>query len=110
MGQRVSTTKKTVFRVNTHLVEASQGESILEACLRAGVAVEHSCGGMGSCGTCRVFVTQGLDTLDARNELESEMAVDRDFPAHERLSCQTIPVDGLRVVTTDTSVSAKAEE
>lgn len=107
MASVVSTAKKTSFQIDDRVIEAAPEENVLEACLRVGHPVEHSCGGMGSCGTCRVFVMAGLQALDARNEVEAEMAADRGFNADERLSCQTIPVDGLKLKTPRRPVTAE---
>ncbi|MFM6929338.1 MAG: 2Fe-2S iron-sulfur cluster-binding protein [Bdellovibrio sp.] len=70
-------------------------QSVLDVALRAGLALNHTCGGFGTCGTCRVFVREGLENLPPRNEVESEMAEDRGFKDCERLACQTPPLDGL---------------
>lgn len=75
----------------------SQSATILEALLELKVEIDHSCGGNGSCGTCRVFVEAGLEKLDLRNEVEAEIAHDRGFSANERLSCQTQVKDQIAV-------------
>lgn len=74
---------------------SQKDHSVLDVALRAKVALNHTCGGYGTCGTCRVFVTQGLEKLGPRNDIEAEMAQDRAFQASERLACQIEPVDGL---------------
>ncbi|UXR66264.1 (2Fe-2S)-binding protein [Bdellovibrio bacteriovorus] len=76
---------------------SQKDQSVLDVALRAKVALNHTCGGNGTCGTCRVFVIQGLEKLGPRNEIEAEMAQDRVFQASERLACQMEPVDGLVV-------------
>lgn len=76
-------------------VDASHGETILAAGLRGKVQIPHSCGGNGTCGTCRVWVIEGLDQLPQRNEVEQEMADDRMFSENERLCCQNYAVSGL---------------
>lgn len=63
--------------------------TILELALKAKIEISNSCGGNGTCGTCLVKVKQGLENLPARNEIESEMAIDRCWSHEERLSCQT---------------------
>ncbi len=83
------------FLPENRLVDASHDESVLEAALRAGVELSHSCGGNGTCGTCRVWVREGLASLPARNEVEQEMAEERGFQPQERLCCQNPPVPGL---------------
>lgn len=83
------------FLPENKLVEASQEDSILEAALRAGIEISHSCGGNGTCGTCRVWVREGLELLPPRNEVEQELANDRAFKAAERLCCQNQACPGL---------------
>lgn len=77
------------------IVEASHGETVLEALLRRKIELDHSCGGGGTCGTCRIFVVAGLDRLPPRNEIENEFAEERGFAENERLACQTTAIEGL---------------
>jgi 2Fe-2S ferredoxin len=63
-------------------------KSLLQHLLNQKLEISHSCGGMGTCGTCRVIVLEGLEELGSRNEVEQEMASDRGFEAVERLACQ----------------------
>lgn len=78
------------------VVEASQSDaSILDSALRAGLSINHSCGGNGTCGTCRVWVVKGLEKMGPRGEIEKEIAEDRGFAPQERLCCQNPPLDGL---------------
>jgi 2Fe-2S ferredoxin len=71
--------------------------SVLDVALRAGIAIDHTCGGHATCGTCMVNVVEGWEKLGPRDELELEMAADRGFADHERLACQIRPVSGLVV-------------
>lgn len=71
-------------------VEASQDMTVLEALVRENIDIDHSCGGMGSCGTCRIFIVSGESNLSDRSDIELEMAQDRGFAVNERLSCQSI--------------------
>jgi 2Fe-2S ferredoxin len=77
------------------IVHASQKQTILEALIEAEIDIDHSCGGMATCGTCRVFVDQGLETFEVRNELELEISRDRNFAKNERLACQNLVKAGL---------------
>jgi ferredoxin, 2Fe-2S len=75
----------------------SHEQSVLEVALKNGIEIPHSCGAMGSCTTCRVFVEKCPSPLPPRNELEHDIAEMRGFADQERLSCQLPPVDGLVV-------------
>lgn len=74
---------------SNRIVAASQGENLLQALLKANVEISHSCGGMGTCGTCRVLINSfNCDRLAGRTEVESEIATMREFTSRERLACQ----------------------
>lgn len=70
-------------------LKVKKEETLLEACLSHEIEIDHSCEGGASCGTCRVIITEGLETLHERNSLEQDMADDRNFKPEERLACQT---------------------
>lgn len=87
-----------VFLPDEFVVEVSQkDENLLESALRAGFPLDHSCGGNGTCTTCRVIVEEGAEYLEPRNEIEQEMADDRNFAVNERLSCQIKPTGPMRL-------------
>ncbi|MES2770294.1 MAG: 2Fe-2S iron-sulfur cluster-binding protein [Bdellovibrionota bacterium] len=71
--------------------------SILELLLKHDINIDHSCGGMGSCGTCRILVKSDLKVLPERNEVELERAEDLQFEADERLACQLCPLNNLKI-------------
>lgn len=77
--------------------EVSEGETLLEAGLRSGVAFAHACGGRAKCSTCRIWVTEGLNGCHERNELESAMAERLGFSPEVRLACQLRPDTDLGV-------------
>lgn len=71
------------------VVVSQKDHCVLDVALRAGIPLDHTCGGNGTCGTCLVDVVSGLELLGPRNEIEAEMAQDREFKDSERLACQT---------------------
>ncbi|MBN8540622.1 MAG: (2Fe-2S)-binding protein [Deltaproteobacteria bacterium] len=83
------------FGVEHHLA-ATAGKTILDIAVENSVEMAHSCGGMGSCGTCRIRLHADLGAIPAMEEVEEEMAIDRGFLPDERLSCQIeIPSGGV---------------
>jgi 2Fe-2S ferredoxin len=77
-------------------VSASQrDETVLQVAIRNKIHLSHTCGGFGTCGTCRVFIKEGLEKMPPRNEIEQEIASDRSFQDFERLACQCSPINGL---------------
>lgn len=72
-----------------------KADNLLELLLNNKVDVFNSCGGNGTCGTCRVIIEENLEKLPPRNEIELEFADMRRFEKNERLCCQIKPIDGL---------------
>lgn len=70
-------------------LEASPEDTILEVTLRAQIPHTHVCGGRARCSTCRVYVQEGLENLQPRNEQEHALAESLGFPSDVRLACQT---------------------
>jgi class 3 adenylate cyclase/nitrite reductase/ring-hydroxylating ferredoxin subunit len=73
------------------------GETILEASLRAGIPHVHACGGRAQCSTCRVWILEGLEHCSERSELERAIAGPLRFGPEVRLACQTKVSGDLRL-------------
>lgn len=72
------------------------GETVLEACSRHGIPHAHACGGRAMCSTCRIWVLDGLENCDARNEAEARLAERLLFGEEIRLGCQTTVTGDVR--------------
>jgi len=89
------------FQPGSKSAEFDPAQTVLEVALSTGIGLSHSCGGMASCGTCRIEVIRGVERLEPRNEVEAEMASAFGWRSDERLACQTLAVDGLVVMVPD---------
>lgn len=89
-------TKFVIFLPEERQLPFIEGDTLLEIAEFHRLGLAHSCGGMGSCGTCRVFVEGANEDVPAREGLEQEMADNRGFHDNERLACQLLAVPGLR--------------
>lgn len=74
--------------MNEKKINSDSSQSILRAALDKGIAHTNVCGGRGKCSTCRILVTEGLENLYPRNEVETNMALKKGFPQNVRLACQ----------------------
>lgn len=76
------------------VIEANVGETICDAALRQGIAIEHACEKSCACTTCHVVVREGFDSLNELDELEEDM-LDKAWglEAESRLSCQAVVAD-----------------
>jgi 2Fe-2S ferredoxin len=62
---------------------------IREAGIQAGVLIASTCGGVGSCGLCKVKIVAGAEHLTPMTALEVGKLGNVFFITKERLSCQT---------------------
>ncbi len=69
-----------------------QAGSVLSVLLRAGVDIEHACGGVVACSTCHVYVQRGLSTANEAIEEEEDMLDHAPaLRSTSRLACQCVP-------------------
>ncbi|HZJ95587.1 MAG TPA: ISC system 2Fe-2S type ferredoxin [Thiopseudomonas sp.] len=76
------------------VVDASPGETIMDAALRNGIEIEHACEMSCACTTCHVIVREGFESLDESDDLEDDM-LDKAWGLEpdSRLSCQAVVAD-----------------
>lgn len=69
--------------------DAPEGQTICDALLKHGIAIEHACEQSCACTTCHVVIKQGLDSLDEAEEKEEDMLdMAWGLTPQSRLSCQ----------------------
>lgn len=99
----MATIKITDTNGISHLIEGSEGWTVMEVAKRNNIAgIEAECGGACACATCHVYVASDwVDKLQQPSDAELEML---DFAsnrqAHSRLSCQLVitrAFDGLEL-------------
>ncbi|MGF1784731.1 ISC system 2Fe-2S type ferredoxin [Photobacterium swingsii] len=71
------------------VLEAEEGQTVLDVALKNGIAIEHACEKSCACTTCHVIVREGFDSLDESDELEDDM-LDKAWglEPESRLGCQ----------------------
>lgn len=77
---------KVTFQPDGLSVHVLRGTSILEAAGEAGIIIDTPCGGNGTCGKCRVKITEGVPEP---NELEKEVFSADEIKNGLRLACQS---------------------
>jgi len=76
--------------------------SLLDIALAHGVAIEHTCGGVGACSTCHVIVRAGMANLSPADDEELDrVELAPGCTLNSRLACQA-------VVAGDVTVEAPA--
>ncbi len=66
-----------------------EGDTILDATLRAHIAHAHACGGQAKCSTCRVWILEGMENVSPLEDDERRLAEPLGFGPEVRLACQT---------------------
>lgn len=84
---------------NERTFTLSVGQSILEAAMAQGLALDHACGGVCACSTCHVRIPRGLECFSEASEDELDQLDEaRGTGLDSRLGCQArlerVPADG----------------
>ncbi|MDX1958114.1 MAG: peroxidase family protein [Leptospiraceae bacterium] len=77
--------------------DETKKHTILELSNANSIPHIQACGGKARCSTCRVIITQGIESIPERNEKEMTLARKKGFENNIRLACQTIPQSNLKV-------------
>ena len=85
------------FKPDGKEVEARDGETILQAALRAEIPLAHICGGNARCSTCRVVILEGVENSLPPNEAEKKIASLLRFDPSVRLACQTVATGDIKL-------------
>ncbi len=91
---KTTTSKKAKVHFNPDNVDivVEQGENLLQAAIAAGVRIHASCGGMGTCGTCKVVVEKGEVQTTRTDKISGE-----EFQRGVRQACQSRVLSDLTV-------------
>lgn len=76
------------------VIEAKKGDTICDAALANGIAIEHACEKSCACTTCHVIVREGFNSLEEAEETEEDL-LDKAWglEPESRLSCQAKVAD-----------------
>jgi 2Fe-2S ferredoxin len=92
MAQKSVKTHKLTFvagAIAPIVVDARDGDSILDSALNSDVPLQHACGGFCACTTCHVQVKDGGERLSTiEGEEEERLASLEGYTPVSRLGCQ----------------------
>ncbi len=73
------------------VVEAKEGDILIEVAQDQGIEIEHACEMSCACTTCHVIVREGFDSLKESDETEDDL-LDKAWglEPNSRLSCQVV--------------------
>jgi uncharacterized 2Fe-2S/4Fe-4S cluster protein (DUF4445 family) len=90
------TTHTVVFEPIGRKGECSDEESLLECARNLGIGISSVCAGRGTCGTCRVQLTEG--SLSEPTDSELAKLSKKDLNDGWRLACQASPMSDCQVI------------
>lgn len=85
-------TKRVRFLPYDVEILVPKGQNLLEAAITAGIYINASCGGQGTCGRCKVLIEKGEVETKRMEGLSEE-----EFNKGYRQACQTTILDDLEV-------------
>jgi uncharacterized 2Fe-2S/4Fe-4S cluster protein (DUF4445 family) len=74
---------KALFKPDEKVVSVERGTRVLDASIKAGVDINSSCGGKGTCKKCKVIV-EGPTETDSQSKIDQEL-MEKGY----HLACQT---------------------
>lgn len=81
---------RVTFLPENITIEVPRGTTIQEAVEKSGAGLPFGCR-MGSCGTCRCLVKQGMENLNPKTEAECDLFETlTSVGKTERLGCQLV--------------------
>lgn len=86
------------------------GQSLLEICLKHGIALRHDCGGVCACSTCHLYVNVGENALEEVSRREKDFIKRAVSPQLDsRLGCQCILVENGEQVNLEITIPDQAK-
>ena len=92
VSTKTLTLTETFFQPEVNLeigVKSSNPVTLLAIFNANKVSINQSCGGNGTCGTCRVEIVHNSDLIQPPSDYERESIQELALKSSERLSCQT---------------------
>lgn len=79
---------EVIFLPSGISVKAVKGKSLLDLAFENDIIIEHNCGGLCACTSCKVIVKDGISLLEKKTGEETRLLSDAVFGEEEyRLSC-----------------------
>ena len=73
------------------LENITNGQTILEVCLKHKIDLQHNCGGVCACSTCHIYLLNGEEFLEEMSVREKHfIARSRNPKSNSRLGCQCL--------------------
>jgi uncharacterized 2Fe-2S/4Fe-4S cluster protein (DUF4445 family) len=77
--------------------------SILDAAKTLGIDLSSLCGGIGTCGKCKIRIEKGMEQLNPATEQELKHLTEEEIKGNYRLACQVKPTKSIVVYVPERS-------
>jgi ferredoxin, 2Fe-2S len=82
---------RIVFLPYDSAVTGEKGKSLLDIAFENDVLIEHNCGGLCACTSCKVLIKKNMRLLKEKSPEEKNILSDAGFKEDEyRLSCRCV--------------------
>lgn len=96
---------KVTFKPFEKTIEISSGQNLFDIAKKAGIELNSSCGGEGTCGKCKVIVKEGKFKAASFTKL-SQSEIEKGYV----LACQTEPMTDLLIDVPPESIMRKGQK
>lgn len=81
--------QKVVFLPSNSVALGEKGKTLLDLAFENDIVIEHNCGGLCACTSCRILIKKGSNSLSKKSGQEAEILNSAGFTGEEnRLSCR----------------------
>ena len=79
---------EVVFLPSGITINAVKDKSLLDLAFENDIIIEHNCGGLCACTSCKIVIKEGMNLIEKKTEEETRLLSDAGFAREEyRLSC-----------------------
>ena len=100
---------KVIFEPISKRVIVDKGTTIMNALKNIGLVLDSPCGGLGTCGKCKVICKDQTNGVSKLTQPETKLLSELEIKQGYRLACQTQILDSIKVNFTE-HASAKRQD
>jgi ferredoxin, 2Fe-2S len=79
---------EVIFLPEGKSVNTGTGKTLLDLAFENDILIEHNCGGLCACTSCRIIIKDGMDLLEKKSDQENlQLTESGYYGQYHRLSC-----------------------
>mgnify|MGYP005847756595 CR=1 FL=1 len=100
---------KVIFEPISKRIFVNKGTTIITALKTLGLVIESPCGGLGTCGKCKIICQENKTGLSELSKNELKLLTKHELEQGYRLACQCNALDDIRIVLPEASFGKNAK-